>query len=46
MVRGYEEASSSQARRQRVTPRETPTTSSLVTAMSAKELRLYNQVLA
>ena len=46
MARGYEEVSSSQAGCWRVTPRETPTASSLVAAMSAKELRLYNQVLA
>ena len=44
MEKGYEEVSSSQARRQRLTPRETPTVSSLVVVMSAEELRLYYQV--
>ena len=44
MARGYEEVSSSRAGSQRGTPRETPTTSSLVTAMSIEELRLYSQV--
>ena len=44
MAIGYEEVSSSQVRRQRGTPLEMLTTSSLVTAMSAEELRLYNQV--
>ena len=46
MARGYEEVSNSQVGRQRVTPWETPTASSLVAAMSTKELRLYSQVLA
>ena len=46
MARGYEEVSSSQVEHQRATSQETPTASSLVAAMSAKELRLYNQVLA
>ena len=44
MAIGYEEVSSSQVRRQRGTPLEMLTTSSLVTAMSAEELRLYSQV--
>ena len=43
MVRGYEEVSSSQARRRRGVPRETPTASSMVAAMSIEELKLYNQ---
>ena len=34
MARGYEEVSNSQVGRRRVTPRETPTASSLVVAMS------------
>ena len=45
MARGYEEVSSSQAGCRRVTPRETPTASSLVAAMSVEEPRLYNQIL-
>ena len=44
MVRGYKEVSSSQAGRRRGTPLETSIVSSLVDAMSAEELRLYNQV--
>ena len=44
MTRGNEEVSTSQARRRRGTPRETPTTSSLVIAMSTEELRLYSQI--
>ena len=44
MARGYEEVSSSQIRHLRGAPRETPTTSSLVAAMSTEELRLYSQV--
>ena len=44
MARGYKEVSSSQAGRRRVTPQEMPTASSLVTAMSTEELRLYSQV--
>ena len=39
MTRGYKEVSNSRARRRRVTPRETPTASSLVAAMSTAELR-------
>ena len=46
MTRGYKEVSSTQAGRRRVTPRETPTASSLVAAMFIEELRLYFQVLA
>ena len=42
MIRGYEEVSNNQAWRRRVTPRETPTASSLVVVMSTKELRLYS----
>ena len=44
MTRGYKEVSNSQAGHRRGTPRETPTTSSLVVAMSIEELRLYSQV--
>ena len=44
MARGHEEASTSQARGKRGTPRETPTVSSLVTVMSVKELRSFSQV--
>ena len=44
MARGYEEVSNSQARCQRGTPWETPTITSLVVAVSAEELRFYNQV--
>ena len=44
MTRAYEEVSSSQAGRQRATPRETRTVSSLVATMCVEELRLYNQV--
>ena len=44
LTRGYEEVSNSQAWHRRVTPRETPTASSLVAAMSTEELRLYSQV--
>ena len=44
MARGYEEVSSSQVMSRRVTPLETPIASSLVTAMSVEELRLYCQV--
>ena len=45
MTRGHEEVSTIQAGRRRGTPRETPIASSLVAAMSTKELRLYNQIL-
>ena len=44
MVRGYEKVSTNQAGCQNGTPRETPTTSSLVAAMSIEELRLYSHV--
>ena len=40
MTRGHEEVSTSQAGRKRGTPWKTPTASSLVDAISAKELRL------
>ena len=44
MERGHEEASTSQAGRKRGTPRETPTISSLVTAMCVEDLRSLRQV--
>ena len=44
MARGHEEISTSQVGRRRGTPREMPTVSSVVVAMSVEELRLYNQV--
>ena len=44
MVKGHEEVSTSQAGRRKGTSQETPTASSLVAAMSAEELRLYNQI--
>ena len=44
MARGHEEASTSQARRKRGTPRETPTVSSLVATMFVKDLRSFRQV--
>ena len=44
MARGQEETFTSQARRKRGTPRESPTESSLVAAMSVKELRSFCQV--
>ena len=44
MARGHEEASTSQARCKRGTPRETPTVSSLVAVMSVEELRSFSQV--
>ena len=44
MARGYEEVFNSQAGRRKGTPRETPTTSSLVAAMYVEKLRLYSQV--
>ena len=43
MARGHEEVSTSQAGRRRGTPWEMPIANSLVVAMSAEELRLYNQ---
>ena len=45
MTRDHKEVSTSQAGRRRGTPWETPTTSSLVAAMSVEELRLYSQIL-
>ena len=44
MERDHEEVSTNQDGCRRGTPRETPTASSLVAAMSAKELRLYDQI--
>ena len=44
MVRGFEEASTSQARRKRGTPWEMPTVSSLVATMSVEDLRYFRQV--
>ena len=44
MVRGHEEVSTSQVGCRRGTPREMPTASSLVIAMSAMELRLFSQI--
>ena len=44
MERGYEEVSSSQAGRRRVTPWEMIIASSLVAAIFAEELRLYSQI--
>ena len=44
MVKGHEKVLTSQVRRMRGTPRETPTTNSLVSAMSTEELRLYSQI--
>ena len=44
IARGHEEVSISQTRHRRGAPQETPTPSSLVTAMSVEELRLYNQI--
>ena len=46
MARGHEEVLTSQAGRRRGTPRETLTTSSLVAAMSAEELRLTTKFLS
>ena len=46
MARGHEEASTSQARLKRGTPRESPTISSLVAAMSVDDLRSFRQVFA
>ena len=42
MGKGHKEVSTTG--RKRGTPRETPTASSLVAAMSTEELRLYNQI--
>ena len=44
MARGQEETSTSQAGRRRGTPRESPTASCLVVAMSVEELRSFCQV--
>ena len=44
MTRGHEEASTNQAKRKRGTPRETPTASSLVAAMSVEDLTSFRQV--
>ena len=41
MTRGHEEVSTNQVGRRRGIPRETPTTNSLIVAMSVEELRLY-----
>ena len=45
LARGYKEVSTSLARRRRGTPLEMSTASSLVAAMSAEQIRLYNQIL-
>ena len=44
VAKGHEEISTNQTGHRRGTPRETPITSSLVAAMSVKELRLYCQI--
>ena len=44
IARGHEEVSTNQAGHRTGTPQETPTASSLVAAMSTKELRLYSQI--
>ena len=44
LARGYKEVSTSLARRRRGTPREMSTASSLVAAMPAEQIRLYNQI--
>ena len=44
MERGHKEVLTNQARCRRGTPRETPTTSSLVSTMSIEELRLYSKI--
>ena len=44
MVRGHEEASTSQAGRKMGTPQETPTMSSLVATMFVEDLRSFRQV--
>ena len=44
MVRGHEEASTSQAGRKRGNPQEKPMVSSLVSAMSIEDLRSFRQV--
>ena len=44
MARGEEETSTSRARRRGGAPRESPTASNLVDAMSMEELRFFCQV--
>ena len=44
MARGQEETSTNQAGCRKGTPRESPTVSSLIAAMSAEELRSFCQV--
>ena len=44
MASSWEETSTNGAKCSRVAPRESPTTSSLVAAMSMEELRLFCQV--
>ena len=44
MIRGQEETSTSQVRHRKGSSREFPTTSSLVSSMSMKELRSFFQV--
>ena len=44
MARGHETTSTSQVGRKRGTPRETPTISSLVVAMSVEDLKSLRQV--
>ena len=44
MARGREQASTNQVGRKRGTPREMPTASSLVVAMSVEDLRSFGQV--
>ena len=44
MVRGHEEASTSQVGCKRGTPQETPTVSNLVAVKYVEELRLFSQV--
>ena len=46
MERGYKEVSNNQVGHRRGSPQKMSTTSSLVAAMSAEELRLYSQVLS
>ena len=45
MARDQEETSTSQARRKRGIPRESPTTSNLVAIMTVEELRSFCKVL-
>ena len=44
MARGEEETSTSRDERRRGAPQESPTTSSLIAAMSVEELRFFCQV--